>query len=231
MLTVEAVTISYPGFEGLYDFTLPRGTLAAVIGPSGGGKTTLFNALGGFETPRSGHMRFDDVDFTTAPPAARPTAMLFQDHNLFPHLSAIENVALGIDPGLRLDASQWREAEHALKQTGLGGMARRLPAALSGGQRQRVALARALVRAKPILLLDEPFGALDPGLRKEMIALVDALRQARGFTVLMSLHTPDDALGLADRMVFIAEGRVQLNETPERVLHSGASEIRRFLGR
>ena len=231
MLTVEAVAITYPDFNGLYDFTLPRGALAAVIGPSGGGKTTLFNALGGFEAPQSGRMTFDGADFTLAPPAARPTAMLFQDHNLFPHLSAIENVALGINPGLRLDASQWREAEQALTQTGLAGMARRLPAALSGGQRQRVALARALVRAKPILLLDEPFGALDPGLRKEMIALVDALRQARGFTVLMSLHTPDDALGFADRMLFIAEGRVQLNETPERVLHSGASELRRFLGR
>jgi thiamine transport system ATP-binding protein len=231
MLIVESVAINYPGFDGLYDFTLPRGTLAAVIGPSGGGKTTLFNALGGFETPISGRMTFNGVDFTTARPAARPTAMLFQDHNLFPHLNAVENVALGMDPGLRLDPSQWREAEQALAQTGLGGMARRLPAELSGGQRQRVALARALVRAKPILLLDEPFGALDPGLRKEMIALVDALRQARGFTVLMSLHTPDDALGLADRMVFIAEGRIQLNETPERVLHSGASEIRRFLGR
>ena len=130
----------------------------------------------------------------------KPTSLLLKVHNLFPQLSAIENVTLGIDPGLRLDASQWREAEHALTQTGLGGMARRLPAALSGGQRQRVALARALVRAKPILLLDEPFGALDPGLRKEMIALVDALRQARGFTVLMSPHTPDAPLGPAARV-------------------------------
>ena len=231
MLTVESVLVTYPGFNGLYDLTLPRGTLAAVIGPSGGGKTTLFNALGGFETLTSGRMTFDGVDFTTSPPAARPTAMLFQDHNLFPHLTAIENVALGIDPGLRLDAAQWRDADHALTQTGLGGMAGRLPAALSGGQRQRVALARALVRNRPILLLDEPFGALDPGLRKEMIALVDALRRERDFTVLMSLHTPEDALGLADRMLFIADGRVQLNETPERVLHSGASELRRFLGR
>lgn len=231
MLSVEAVSIAYPEFSARYDAAVPRGALCAVIGPSGGGKTTLFNALAGFEAIASGRMLFDGTDFTALSPAQRPTAMLFQDHNLFPHLTALQNVALGIDPGLKLTPEQWQLAEHALEQTGLAGLGGRLPEALSGGQRQRVALARALVRHKPVLLLDEPFGALDPGLRREMIGLVDALRHERGLTVLMSLHTPEDALEIADQMLFVADGRVQISETPERVLRSGAAEVRRFLGR
>lgn len=230
MLRVETVTILYPDFTGQYDLSLPSGTIAAVIGPSGGGKTTLFSALAGFETLDSGQMLFDGVDFTHEAPAARPSAMLFQDHNLLPHLTARANVALGLSPDLRLSPAQWERADDALQQVGLGGLGDRLPQALSGGQRQRVALARALVREKPLLLLDEPFGALDPGLRKEMIALVARLQRARTLTVLMSLHTPQDAAGIADRMIFIAEGRVQMNDAPERVLASGAPMVRRFLG-
>lgn len=230
MLRVETVTILYPDFTGQYDLSLPSGTIAAVIGPSGGGKTTLFSALAGFETLDSGQMLFDGVDFTHEAPAARPSAMLFQDHNLLPHLTARANVALGLSPDLRLSPAQWERADDALQQVGLGGFGDRLPQALSGGQRQRVALARALVREKPLLLLDEPFGALDPGLRKEMIALVARLQRARTLTVLMSLHTPQDAAGIADRMIFIAEGRVQMNDAPERVLASGAPMVRRFLG-
>lgn len=231
MLSLDAVTITYPDFRATYDLQIERGALAAIIGPSGGGKTTLFNAFSGFEHIASGTMRFDGEDFTFAAPAARPSAMLFQDHNLFPHMSARDNVALGIKPNLRLTLDEWQRVEHALQQVGLETMGARLPSDLSGGQRQRVALARALVRNKPLLLLDEPFGALDPGLRKDMIRLVDELRRARHFTVLMSLHTPEDALGVADTMVFIAQGRVQMNDAPERVLASDASMIRQFLGR
>lgn len=230
MLRVENVTILYSDFVGHYDFSLHHAALVALIGPSGGGKTTLFNALAGFAAIDSGEMRFDDVAFTHAAPASRPSAMLFQDHNLLPHLTALDNVALGLSSDLRLSSAQWKRAADALEQVGLDGFGGRLPQALSGGQRQRVALARALVREKPLLLLDEPFGALDPGLRKEMITLVARLQRARKLTVLMSLHTPQDAVGVAERMIFVAEGRVQMNDTPERVLASGAPMVRRFLG-
>jgi thiamine transport system ATP-binding protein len=231
MLSLEGVTIHHPGFHAVYQLSVEKGAFVAIIGPSGGGKTTLFNALSGFETLAGGTMRYDGDDFTHRAPAARPSAMLFQDHNLFPHLDARTNVGLGIDPGLRLSDTDWRRVHEALEQVGLAGFGQRLPGALSGGQRQRVALARALVRNKPLLLLDEPFGALDPGLRKDMMHLVDALRRARGFTVLMSLHTPDDALSFADRMIFIAEGRVQMNDAPDVVLTADAPMIRQFLGR
>lgn len=230
MLRVENLVVTYPDFTGTYDFTLPHGTLTALISPSGGGKTTLLNALAGFETLTSGRMLFDGTDFTDAAPAERPSAMLFQDHNLLPHLNARQNVGLGIAPDLRLTPAQWDKADEALARVGLDEFGERLPEALSGGQRQRVALARALVRAKPLLLLDEPFGALDPGLRKDMIALVARLQRERELTVILSLHTPQDAAGLADRMIFVAEGRVQMNDAPERVLASSAPMIRRFLG-
>jgi thiamine transport system ATP-binding protein len=230
MLDIQAIEIRFPEFHAHYTLTLPRGALAAVIGPSGGGKTSLFNALSGFEPVSHGRMMWNGQEFTHLAPAERPCALLFQDHNLLPHLTARENVGLGLAPSLRLTDTQWAEADQALSQVGLEGMGARFPAALSGGQRQRVALARALVREKPILLLDEPFGALDPGLRKEMIRLVDALRRARQLTLLMSLHTPEDALGFADHMIFIADGHILLHDTPERVLASDMPALRRFLG-
>src|SRR5690606_16318521 len=147
-------------------------------GPSGGGKTTLLHAIAGFEQPEAGSLRFAGQDLLPLAPAQRPVSMLFQDHNLFPHLTAAENVALGLKPSLRLDAGERERVAATLAEVNLAELASRRPAELSGGQRQRVALARALLRGKPLMLLDEPFGALDPGLRREMIARVDALRRS-----------------------------------------------------
>lgn len=231
MLRVDAVKIHFPHFSGDYDLRVPHGDFVAVIGPSGGGKTSFFNALSGFVPIHQGSVSFDGFDFTHLEPAARPCATLFQDHNLLPHLTARANVGLGLAPSLNLNAAQWQKADAALAEVGLADRGSHYPDALSGGQRQRVALARALVRHKPLLILDEPFGALDPGLRKDMIRLVDRLRRAQNLTVLMSLHTPEDAIAIADRMIFIAEGRIQMNDAPERVLSSDAPAIKRFLGR
>jgi thiamine transport system ATP-binding protein len=114
---------------------------------------------------------------------------------------------------------------------GLPGLGKRRPAELSGGQRQRVAIARALVRHRPLMLLDEPFGALDPGLRQEMIGLIDALRREEGLTVLLSIHTPEDIAGVADRLAFIADGRVIAAAPPAEMLTKGRdAEIDRYLG-
>ena len=181
MLEVADLALDYPDFHARYTLTVPAGALCGLIGPSGGGKTTLLHAIAGFERPTSGTLRFAGRDLLPLKPAERPLSMLFQDHNLFPHLTALQNVGLGIDPRLRLDATAAASVEEALDaRRACRARQARCPSELSGGQRQRVAIARALVRKRPLMLLDEPFGGLDPGLRREMIALVDELRRERG---------------------------------------------------
>ena len=208
MLEVADLVLDFPDFHGRYDLIVPEGALCAVTGPSGGGKTTLLLAIAGFLRPQSGTLRFAGRDLPPLAPAERPLSILFQEHNLFPHLNAAQNVGLGVRPDLRLKAEDRAKVEEALTRVDLAGMGRRLPAELSGGQRQRVAIARALLRDRPLMLLDEPFGALDAGLRRDMIGLVDELRREKGATVLLSIHTPEDARGVADLFVEIADGRV-----------------------
>ncbi|KUL95487.1 thiamine ABC transporter ATP-binding protein [Bosea sp. WAO] len=231
MLEIAGLALRYPGFEARYDLAVPAGALCAVIGPSGGGKTTLLHAIAGFERPHSGTLRFAGQDLLPLAPAQRPVSILFQDHNLFPHLTAAENVALGLKPSLRLDDGERQRVAAALAEVSLTEFASRRPAELSGGQRQRVALARALLRGKPLMLLDEPFGALDPGLRREMIARVDALRRSHGLTVLMTLHTPEEAAQTSELFAFVAHGRVEAAGPWERLTApDGPEPVRRFLG-
>jgi thiamine transport system ATP-binding protein len=231
MLEIESLALNYLGFSARYDLAVPAGSLCAVIGPSGGGKTTLLHAIAGFEQPASGRLAFDGRDLLGLKPAARPVSILFQDHNLFPHLDVFDNVALGLKPSLRLDIAERQRVEAALAEVDLAGFAARMPAALSGGQRQRVALARALLRGKPLMLLDEPFGALDPGLRREMIARVDALRRRHGLTVLMTIHTPEEVAERADLFAFVAQGRVAaVGSWAALTAASGPIEVKRFLG-
>ncbi len=231
-LIVDDLTIVHDDFSASYDLALPRGAFCALIGPSGGGKTTLINALAGFERPARGRLVFDGRDLTALAPAQRPMTILFQEHNLFAHLDAAQNVGIGLRPGLDLDAGGRARVADALARVGLSGKEKRRPSELSGGERQRVGLARALARDRPLLLLDEPFGALDPGLRRDMIALVDEIRRERGASVLLSLHTPQDMLGHADRVAFIAEGRVALTATPQDALAGGLDpRLDAYLGR
>ena len=230
MLALHDVLVTYPGFSCRYTLEVASGALCALVGPSGGGKTTLLSAIAGFEPVSGGAMTMDGIDLLPLPPARRPVSMLFQDWNLFPHLDAAANVGLGLRPDLRLAAADRAAIEAVLARVGLAGMADRRPADLSGGERQRVALARALVMRRPLLLLDEAFAALDPGLRRDMIALVDALRREHGLTVLMSIHTPDDVAAIADTMAFVAEGRIHAFGSPAAILASRDPLVTRFLG-
>jgi thiamine transport system ATP-binding protein len=192
-----------------FDLAVEAGELVALIGPSGAGKSTLLSLIAGFDRPESGRILIDGVDVVGRRPAERPVTLLFQDHNLFAHLTIADNVGLGIDPGLRLDAAARERVELALAEVGLAGMGGRLPRQLSGGERQRAALALALVRNRPILLLDEPFAALGPALRREMLDLVGRVRRARSLTVLMVSHQPADALHAADRTAFVEAGTIR----------------------
>ncbi|MBM1171695.1 thiamine ABC transporter ATP-binding protein [Microvirga arabica] len=220
MLVIENCRLTWPDFAADYSLSVKAGNLCAVIGPSGGGKTTLLHMIAGFETPQSGTLTFDGQNLLPLAPAKRPVAIVFQDHNLFPHLNVTQNVGLGIRPSLRLTEGEKMLIEETLQAVGLGGFENRKPGEMSGGQRQRVALARALVSGRPLILLDEPFSSLDPTLRRDMILLVDEMRRKRPVTILMTIHTPEDAAHVADQMAFVADGKVVASGQPAEILNS-----------
>lgn len=191
-----------------FDCGFESGRLTAVVGPSGSGKSTLLNLVSGFERPENGGVLIDGVDVTELAPAERPVSLIFQDNNLFSHLDLFTNIGLGIHPAMRLSPADRKAISDALVRVGLLGYERRLPGSLSGGERQRAAFARALVRHRPVLLLDEPFAALDPGLRAAMVELLADLHAETRATILLVTHDPRDVVRLADRVVFIEDGRV-----------------------
>jgi thiamine transport system ATP-binding protein len=220
MLVIENCHLTWPDFVADYSLSVKTGNLCAVIGPSGGGKTTLLHMIAGFETPESGRLTFNGQNLLPLEPAKRPVAMVFQDHNLFPHLSVTQNIGLGLRPSLRLTDHEQVLIEETLEAVGLNGFGSRKPGEMSGGQRQRVALARALVSGRPLILLDEPFSSLDPTLRRDMILLVDEMRRKRPVTILMTIHTPEDAADVAEQMVFVADGKVIASGSPSSILNS-----------
>jgi thiamine transport system ATP-binding protein len=229
-LEVRDLAFRYEDMAMHFDLMVESGALLSIIGPSGAGKSTLLSLIGGFERPLDGQVLVEGADITPLAPADRPCTTLFQDHNLFAHLSVERNVALGIDPNLRLTDKQRAEVRQSLADVGLAGMEHRLPGQLSGGERQRAAIARCLVRHRPILLLDEPFAAVGPGLRREMLDLVRALQARLGLTVLMVTHDPGDARHAAGRTAFVHAGRVVLVDETERVFGSAMPEVRAYLG-
>ena len=209
MLLLDDVTIRLGEWVGQYDLSAPRGALVVLVGPSGGGKSTLLNAIAGFERLERGTMTFDGESLVGRKPADRPVAIVFQDHNLLPNLTVAENAGLALSPSLKLGSAERARIADALRNVGLAGMEARRPSELSGGQRQRVALARALLTTRPVLLLDEPLSGLDPALRRDIVGLVDRLRREKGLTVLMTTHTPDDVEGIADVMLHVEGGRIR----------------------
>lgn len=205
MLRLEHLEIRQDGFRLIADWSVAKGAKVAVIGPSGAGKSTLLMALAGF-VPHSGRITWDGTDLGPLPPGDRPLSILFQDQNLFPHLSLAQNLGLGISPRLRLSPADHARIQETLARVGLSEMGARKPGQLSGGQMGRAALARALLRARPILLLDEPFAALGPALKAEMLDLVTETANETGATVLMVTHDPADARRFADQTVLVADG-------------------------
>ena len=207
MLRLDHCTIRNGGFTLTADLRIGAGTRTAVIGPSGAGKSTLLEAIAGFRDLVRGQVLWNDRALTDLPPGERPVAMLFQDGNLFAHISAFDNVALGINPRGRLDGAQKDRVLAALARVGLKDKTVRKPAELSGGEQSRAALARVLVQRREILLLDEPFAALGPALKADMLDLVAELVAETGATLLMITHDPEDARRITQNAVLVAESR------------------------
>ena len=229
MLKLNDVTWLYQHLPMRFTLAVERGERIAVLGPSGAGKSTLLNLIAGFLTPASGSIALDGQPHTHTPPARRPVSMLFQENNLFNHLTIRQNIALGMHPGLKLNAEQTAHLRAIAEQMGIDAMLERLPGELSGGQRQRAALARCLVRQQPVLLLDEPFSALDPALRLEMLTLVADVCQQRQLTLLMVSHSVEDAARIAPRSIVVAEGRIAWDGDTASLL-SGNSSASALLG-
>ena len=206
MLVLEGLRLAEGEFTLSADWSVAAGEKLAVIGPSGAGKSSLLMAIAGFFAPVAGRILWQGRDLAALAPAERPISLLFQDQNLFPHLTLFENLGLGLTSGRKLAPGDAALIDAALARTGLGGMGARRPAELSGGQQGRAALARALLRARPLLLLDEPFAALGPALKAEMLALVCEVAAAQGAAVLMVTHDPADAHRLGGKTVLVANG-------------------------
>ena len=230
-LSLKDVKLRFETTALAFDCAVPAGQIVAVVGASGSGKSTLFNVVAGFETPEAGEVLIFGEDMAGRMPAERPVSVIFQENNLFAHLDVATNVGFGISPSLSLDASGRGRIEEALARVGLAGFGKRLPPTLSGGERQRVAVARALVRHRPLLLLDEPFAALDPGMRAEMRDLIVDLHGEEGNTILMITHHPDDVKDLADGVLFLDQGRIVAHDALDRFLaRRDLAAINRFLG-
>ena len=210
MLVLENVRYEYQNEWFEFCLTIPQGAIVSLMGPSGAGKSTLLSLVAGFIEPNSGNVSVAGESLLGKEPYQRPFSMLFQEHNLFAHLTVRENIALGLNPSLKLTAQQKEQVDIAAKQVGVEEFMNRLPQSLSGGQRQRVALARCFVQSHPIWLLDEPFSALDPLLREEMLSLVKRLATERNITVVMVTHHLSDAKAIASHFAFLAEGQVQV---------------------
>ncbi|GAA4117857.1 ABC transporter ATP-binding protein [Nocardioides fonticola] len=196
------------------DLDIADGEFFSMLGPSGSGKTTVLRLIAGFEDPTAGVIRLGEDDVTRLPPYARDVNTVFQDYAIFPHLSVLENVEYGLRVKKVAKAERRARAAEALEQVRLGGYGDRRPHQLSGGQRQRVALARALVNRPTVLLLDEPLGALDLKLRREMQVELKQIQREVGITFVFVTHDQEEALTMSDRIAVFNEGRIEQLATP-----------------
>jgi thiamine transport system ATP-binding protein len=230
MIKLENVGFRYEDMGMNFDLEIAKGELVGIIGPSGAGKSTLLSLIAGFDLPVSGRISIAGVDMEGVAPDQRPVSMIFQDHNSFAHLDVWTNVALGISPDLKLDPQQRAHVDEALARVGLADFKARKSTELSGGEKQRIAIARALVRDKPVLLLDEPFTALGPALRRDMLDLIRKIQKERKLTVLMVTHQPEDAKYAASRIAFVQNGRIaHVLPTKQFFAASAPAEISAYL--
>ena len=208
-----------------------RGEFFSLLGPSGCGKTTLLRMIGGFELPSEGSILINGADMTFAAPYERPVNMVFQSYALFPHLTVEDNIAFGMRYKGTPRSEEGRRVADALALVQLTGFEKRLPSQLSGGQRQRVALARALALEPEVLLLDEPLGALDQKLRKEVQVQLKHLQRSLGITFIFVTHDQEEALTMSDRIAVMSRGRVEQVDEAARVFEKPATDfVANFMG-
>ncbi len=237
-IRLEGISKQFEGFAALkpIDLAIPSGQLVALLGPSGSGKTTLLRLIAGLLPVDQGRIVFAGKDATRLSLRQRQVGFVFQHYALFPHMSVFENVAFGLRSRPRAtrpkEAALRKRVDELLSLVQMADYRERLPGQLSGGQRQRVALARAMAIDPTVLLLDEPFGALDAKVRFELRRWLRQLHDETGFTTVFVTHDQEEALELADRVVVMNHGRIEQDDTPDRVYAEPASAfVFDFLGR
>ena len=234
-IRLDTVVKTFETFRAVHGVSLDikSGELVALLGPSGSGKTTILRMVAGLEFADGGQIRFGEEDATNIPVRDRGVGFVFQHYALFPHMTVAENIAFGmkVSKVKRSTAEIDRRVEELLSLVQLAGLGERFPGQISGGQRQRVALARALAVDPRVLLLDEPFGALDANVRRDLRRWLRSIHDELGITTLFVTHDQEEALDLADRVVILDKGRIVQQGTPEEVCRQPANAfVMRFLG-
>lgn len=232
-ITVRGANKRYGDFVALdnVDFAVPSGSLTALLGPSGSGKSTLLRAIAGLDHPDSGTVTINGVDVTGVPPQRRGIGFVFQHYAAFKHMTVRDNVAFGLKIRKRPKAEIKEKVDNLLEVVGLSGFQTRYPNQLSGGQRQRMALARALAVDPQVLLLDEPFGALDAKVREDLRAWLRRLHDEVHVTTVLVTHDQAEALDVADRIAVLNQGRIEQLGTPTEVYDAPANAfVMSFLG-
>lgn len=233
-VSIDRLTKDYGSFRAIDGVSLDigAGEFVALLGPSGSGKSTILMSIAGFTLPSSGVIRIDGHDVTCVAPHRRDIGMVFQRYALFPHMTVAENIAYPLRRRRRDRREIASEVARALDLVNLGSLGGRYPAQLSGGQQQRVALARALVFKPPVLLMDEPLGALDRKLRQQMQMEIKLLHREIGTTILFVTHDQDEALSMADRIVVLNNGAIQQQGDPRTLYEQPANAfVADFLGK
>jgi spermidine/putrescine transport system ATP-binding protein len=230
-LRLEGITKRFPGFTAIedLDLTIPAGSFFALLGPSGCGKTTTLRLVAGLEEPTAGRILIGGKDVTSTKPYQRPVNTVFQSYALFPHMTVLDNVAFGLKRRRIADAVE--KAHEALRLVELDHLAARRPQQLSGGQQQRVALARAVVNRPALLLLDEPLGALDLKLRRQMQLELKTIQTEVGLTFVHVTHDQEEAMTMADTVAVMNKGRIEQMGSPEELYElPKTSFVANFLG-
>tara|TARA_B100001741_G_scaffold169783_1_gene140258 strand:+ start:723 stop:1391 length:669 start_codon:yes stop_codon:yes gene_type:complete len=215
MIKLENISLKLDNFRTKFTVEIKKGEWVGIIGQSGAGKSTFLNLIAGFAQPEVGSLLINNIEMRDLPASKRSISSLFQDNNLFPHLSVYQNIAIAIKPNLKLHDNEKKKIFEIIEYLNLSSKIHSSIGTLSGGERQRVALGRVMSSDKKILLLDEPFSQLDPNLRIEMLELIKKIREKKNITIIMAIHTPAEAIDFVSRFLLIKEGEILRELEPQ----------------
>ena len=215
MIKLENISLKLDNFRTKFTVEIKKGEWVGIIGQSGAGKSTFLNLIAGFAQPEVGSLLINNIEMRNLPASKRSISSLFQDNNLFPHLSVYQNIAIAIKPNLKLHDNEKKKIFEIIEYLNLSSKIHSSIGRLSGGERQRVALGRVMSSDKKILLLDEPFSQLDPNLRIEMLELIKKIREKKNITIIMAIHTPAEAIDFVSRFLLIKEGEILRELEPQ----------------